>query len=210
MPSGKILTRDRKIKCIEEFTSLIKEGLDQFLKGEDTNALWDLFINSFTDSVYGQDFDPISLVQQIITNPMVAEREFSGIFTKVSPKWEVSLNGKVLEAPNNREVVKVLLNAVDPTDFYNICKKLNNTKYLDLFSKQQNKTTFIKLNNDMYFDATFNGQMPVTNLTPLIKWIQNNVNPKISFRILNEEKLQESLTKYYEVTGRNKLQSKKK
>ena len=154
-------------KVQDEYNNKIPEG----------GIINTLIAPKFEDE-YKPDYDLKTLISAIVNNKSVAKSEFEKYFLKTNLRFKVLYDNIDVTTSKMKDQIPSLLNIIDENVYIsierikkNIFKSIEEaeiTKKTKANNKHIQQNTLIKLNSGKYFDSSFNGTNPTTNVRPIL------------------------------------------
>ena len=187
-------------KYLEKFQNKVKREYMYKIEG----GIIDSLLRRNFKGKYAPSCSFQELLDQIICNEQIAYSVFEKHFLKTNLRFNVFYNGKNITTKKMKEQIPTLLNIL-PQNIYTSVKKLNKHLFDSVEDaqnsyKQYNKTLNIKnitqLNSGKFFDSSFNGTNPTTNVRPILDELIK-LDPKLKYTNIPEKGFNQELINCY-------------
>jgi len=163
---------------------------DEYHKNIPAGGIINTLIKPIFEGEYKPNYELIDLVSYIINDPnkSTAYSIFEKHFMKTNLRFKVLYNKKDVTTNKMKEQIPSLLNVIDES-IYTSIEKINKHLFNSIEDaknvyKQNNKILnpkdLIQLNSGKYFDSSFNGTNPTTNVRPILSELIN-LDPKLEY-----------------------------
>jgi predicted house-cleaning noncanonical NTP pyrophosphatase (MazG superfamily) len=167
-------------KKIDLFVSKVN---DEYHKNIPIGGIIDTLIRPIFEGEYKPNYELKHLVSSIINDPnkSTAYSIFEKHFMKTNLRFKVLYNKKDVTTNKMKEQIPSLLNIIDEST-YTSMEKINKHLFNSIEDaknvyKQNNKIlnpkVLTQLNSGKYFDSSFNGTNPTTNVRPILSELIN-------------------------------------
>lgn len=154
---------------------------DEYYKNMPEGGIIDTLIKPIFEGEYRPNYELKTLVSSIIKDKSIAYSIFEKHFMKTNLRFKVLYNKKDVTTNKMKEQIPFLLNIIDESIYTSIEKinkhLFNSIKDARNVYKQNNKIlnpkVLTQLNSGKYFDSSFNGTNPTTNVRPILSELIN-------------------------------------